>query len=85
MSAMVDFYEPNLLTMRYAGVVALVLRKRRSKFRLVLSFGGNSRLAPLEGGLPKGVPPRRGTPEYEEWQAKRTEEAARVKTGQPNK
>ena len=26
MSAMVDFYEPNLLTMRYAGVVALVLR-----------------------------------------------------------
>ena len=32
------------------------------------------------GGLPEGVPPRRGTPEYDEWMAKRAEEAARPKT-----
>jgi hypothetical protein len=35
------------------------------------------------GGLPEGTPPRRGTPEYDAWMAKRAEEAARPKTGQP--
>ena len=34
------------------------------------------------GGLPEGVPPRRGTPEYDAWMAKRAEEAARPKTEQ---
>jgi hypothetical protein len=37
------------------------------------------------GGMPKDVPPRRGTPEYEAWQAERAAEAARIKTApQPN-
>jgi hypothetical protein len=35
------------------------------------------------GGMPKDVPPRRGTPEYETWQAERANEAARIKTA-PN-
>jgi hypothetical protein len=35
------------------------------------------------GGLPEGVPPRRGTPEYDEFMAKRAQEAARPKTDQP--
>lgn len=43
------------------------------------------------GGMPKGVPPRRGTPEYDEWMKKRAEDAAAIKpakgsgTGQPAK
>jgi hypothetical protein len=32
------------------------------------------------GGEPAGVPPRRGTPEYNAWMAARAEEAARIKT-----
>ena len=35
------------------------------------------------GGEPAGVPPRRGTPEYDAWMAARAEEAARAKTDQP--
>jgi hypothetical protein len=35
------------------------------------------------GGMPPGVPPRRGTPEYDAWMAARAEEAARPKTTQP--
>jgi hypothetical protein len=37
------------------------------------------------GGLPADAPPRRGTPEYDEFMAKRTQEAARPrpKTDQP--
>jgi hypothetical protein len=35
------------------------------------------------GGEPAGVPPRRGTPEYEAWTAARAQEAARPKTDQP--
>lgn len=31
------------------------------------------------GGLPKGVPPRPGTVEYDQWQQQRAQEAARVK------
>jgi hypothetical protein len=31
------------------------------------------------GGMPKGVPPRRGTPEYDEWMKKRAEDAAAIK------
>ena len=31
------------------------------------------------GGMPKDVPPRRGTPEYEAWMTQRAEEAARPK------
>jgi hypothetical protein len=34
------------------------------------------------GGEPEGVPPRRGTPEYDAWMAKRAEEAARPKDQQ---
>jgi hypothetical protein len=34
------------------------------------------------GGLPADTPPRRGTPEYDAWMAKRAEEAARPKTEQ---
>jgi hypothetical protein len=34
------------------------------------------------GGLPPGVPPRRGTPEYDAWQAERAQEAARPKNDQ---
>jgi hypothetical protein len=34
------------------------------------------------GGLPDGVPPRRGTPEYDAWMAARAEEAARPKAAQ---
>jgi len=37
------------------------------------------------GGLPEGVPPRRGTPEYDAWMAKRAQEAARPKTEQQPK
>jgi hypothetical protein len=29
--------------------------------------------------MPKGVPPRRGTPEYDEWMKKRAEDAAAIK------
>jgi hypothetical protein len=36
------------------------------------------------GGEPDGVPPRRGTPEYDAWMAARAEEAARPKNGQSN-
>lgn len=32
------------------------------------------------GGMPKDVPPRPGTPEYEAWQKKRAEEAATPKS-----
>jgi hypothetical protein len=32
------------------------------------------------GGMPKDVPPRPGTPEYEAWQQKRAEEAATIKS-----
>jgi hypothetical protein len=35
------------------------------------------------GGEPAGVPPRRGTPEYDSWMAARAQEAARPKTDQP--
>ena len=35
------------------------------------------------GGEPTGVPPRRGTPEYDAWMAARAKEAARPKTDQP--
>jgi hypothetical protein len=35
------------------------------------------------GGEPPGVPPRRGTPEYDAWAAARAQEAARAKTDQP--
>ncbi len=31
------------------------------------------------GGEPEGVPPRRGTPQYEAWMAARAKEAARPK------
>jgi hypothetical protein len=34
------------------------------------------------GGEPAGVPPRRGTAEYEAWMAARAQEAARPKTDQ---
>jgi hypothetical protein len=37
------------------------------------------------GGLPPDTPPRRGTPEYDAWMAKRAEEAARPKTGEQSK
>jgi hypothetical protein len=36
-------------------------------------------------GLPSDTPPRRGTPEYDAWMAKRAEEAARPKTEQQPK
>jgi hypothetical protein len=39
-------------------------------------------LPPWMGGLPADAPPRRGTPEYDAWMAKRAQEAARPKTGQ---
>ena len=32
------------------------------------------------GGMPKDVPPRRGTAAYDAWQAERAKEAARPKT-----
>jgi hypothetical protein len=35
------------------------------------------------GGEPAGVPPRRGTAEYDAWMAARAQEAARPKTDQP--
>src|SRR4051794_10599586 len=31
------------------------------------------------GGMPKDVPPRRGTPEFDEWMKKRNEDAAAIK------
>ncbi len=34
------------------------------------------------GGEPEGVPPRRGTPEYDSWMAARAQEAARPKIDQ---
>ena len=37
------------------------------------------------GGEPPGVPPRRGSPEYDAWMAARAQEAARPKTTQPTK
>ena len=36
------------------------------------------------GGMPKGVPPRRGTPEYDEWMKKRAEDAAAIKPAKGN-
>jgi hypothetical protein len=35
------------------------------------------------GSEPPGVPPRRGTAEYDAWAAARAQEAARPKTDQP--
>ena len=35
------------------------------------------------GGEPPGVPPRRGTPEYDAWMAARAQEAARPKVQPP--
>jgi hypothetical protein len=35
------------------------------------------------GGEPAGVPPRRGTAEYDAWMAARAQEAARPKVDQP--
>lgn len=35
------------------------------------------------GGEPAGVPPRRGTPEYDAWAAARAQESVRPKTDQP--
>jgi hypothetical protein len=40
-------------------------------------------MPPWLGGLPAGVPPRPGTPEYDAWQAERAQEAARLKNNQP--
>jgi len=37
------------------------------------------------GGEPAGVPPRRGTPEYDAWMAARAQEAARPKTDETKK
>jgi hypothetical protein len=37
------------------------------------------------GGLPGDAPPRRGTPEYDAWMAKRAQEASRPKTEQQPK
>jgi hypothetical protein len=37
------------------------------------------------GGEPAGVPPRRGTPEYDAWMAARAQEAARSKAEQPQR
>ena len=37
------------------------------------------------GGEPDGVPPRRGSPEYDAWMAARAQEAARPKTDQAKK
>jgi hypothetical protein len=36
------------------------------------------------GGEPEGVPPRRGTPEFDAWMAARAQEAGRPKTGNSN-
>ena len=47
-------------------------------------------MPPWMGGEPVGIPPRRGTPEYDAWMAARAQEAARAKatqqpdTNQPN-
>lgn len=38
-------------------------------------------MPPWLGGEPAGIPPRRGTPEYDAWMAARAEDAARPKTG----
>ena len=35
------------------------------------------------GGERAGVPPRRGTPEYDAWMAARAQDAAKPKTDQP--
>ena len=35
------------------------------------------------GGLPEGVPPRKGTPEYDAWMAKRAQVAAEPKDKDP--
>jgi hypothetical protein len=40
-------------------------------------------MPPWMGGLPHDAPPRRGTPEYDEFMARRAQEAARPKTDQP--
>jgi hypothetical protein len=40
-------------------------------------------MPPWMGGLPADTPPRRGTPEYDEFMAKRAQEAARPKIEQP--
>ena len=39
-------------------------------------------MPPWMGGLPADAPPRRGTPEYDEFMAKRAQEAATPKTEQ---
>jgi hypothetical protein len=42
-------------------------------------------MPPWMGGEPAGVPPRRGTAEYDAWMAARAEDATRPKTGQSGK
>ncbi len=39
-------------------------------------------MPPWVGGLPADAPPRRGSPEYDAWMAKRAQEAATPKTEQ---
>jgi hypothetical protein len=39
-------------------------------------------MPPWMGGLPADAPPRRGSPEYDAWMAKRAQEAATPKTDQ---
>lgn len=36
------------------------------------------------GWMPEGVPPRRGTPEYDQWMKKRAEDAAAIKPAKGN-
>ena len=54
---------------------------------LVSAYASGPHIADMPhwmGGLPPDAPPRRGTPEYDAWQAERAKEAARPKTGNAN-
>jgi hypothetical protein len=65
-------------------LTALLLASCASPDRTAATIG--ERIADLPqwlGGEPAGVPPRPGTPEYDEWMAARAQEAARAKTDQP--
>ena len=68
-----------ILACAFLGLAGIVLTSCAGKT-------AGERLADMPqwmGGMPPGVPPRRGTPEYDAWMATRAQEAARPKTAQP--
>jgi hypothetical protein len=72
--------------MRFPSVYICVFTCLAAPLLSSCAHGPNmgERIPQWMGGEPEGLPPRRGTPEYDAWMAKRAQEAARPKTEQPH-